>query len=119
MGLIFSLWMYRRSWERAQLHVRAAYCTGASESVSEEAYGWMLRQSAPAAGGLQRGDFPRLTFLHYLAHGVSEPQGCLAACTGGLHGFGLGIFFFALFALPWLQSLPVSRRRTKQTPGGK
>ena len=50
----------------------------------EEAYGWMLRQSAPAAGGLQRGDFPRLTFLRYLGHGVSEPQGWLVACLVGV-----------------------------------
>lgn len=92
----------------------------------------MLRQSAPAAGGLQRGDFPRLTFLHHLTHGISEPQGWVVACLGGgLHDLflrGLGCFggffvcfvgFFSSFALPWLQPLPVSGRRKKQTPGGE
>lgn len=72
-------------------------------TASEEAYGWMLRQSAPAAGGLQRGDFPRLTFLHYLAHGngISEPQGRLllawGACVSAWFLFrGLGFLLYLL-----------------------
>lgn len=62
----------------------------------------MLRQSAAAAGGLQRADFPRLTFLHYLVRVVSEPHGWRGG-LGGPHDFYLGgwvWFSFSLFTLP-------------------
>lgn len=66
---------------QAKLGACSAACQGCRlhgrlwAAASAEACGWMLRQSAPAAAGLQRGDSSRLAFLHYLARGVSEPRG--------------------------------------------
>lgn len=78
----------------------------------------MLRQSAPAAAGLRRGDSSRLAFLHHLARGVSEPQGFLAACwPGGPPDSCLGGWWFCFIYSALASGSPCAEEKKETNCG--
>lgn len=78
----------------------------------------MLRQSAPAAAGLRRGDSSRLAFLHHLARGVSEPQGLLAACwPGGPPDSCLGGWWFCFIYSALASGSPCAEEKKETNCG--